>query len=140
MIRKLGRIGVRPRRKGVRIVTPDSDVGPEPEVVAAALAADQIDLTRQLHEQAAEGVAATLVRLQQRSQEAARSMPELEPYLTAYFEAAGTSLMQHTLEVLHSPPRYPSRRPDPPPRPAGRFSICRLIPVRVRQEQPDGPV
>ncbi len=133
MIRKETRICVTPRRKG----RPAG--APEPAVLSAALTADQIDLNTQLHEQAAQSVTATLTRMQQRTQAAARSTPELEPFLTAYFEAAGSSLLHHTLDILNDPPRVaPVRSVPPPRRPYWPFSIRRLIPVRKRQEQPDG--
>jgi hypothetical protein len=133
MIRKATRVRVKPRRKG------SPSVAPEPEVLSAVLTADQIDLKAQLHEQAAQSVATTLTRMQQRTQQAARSTPELEPFLTAYFEAAGTSLLQNTLTILNDPPRVASERPvRPPRRPSWPFSIRRLIPVRKREEQPDG--
>jgi hypothetical protein len=133
MIRKATRVRVKPRRKG------SPAVAPEPEVLSAALTADQIELKAQLHEQAAQSVTTTLTRMQQRTQQAARSTPELEPFLTAYFEAAGSSLVQNTLEILNDPPRLVPVRPVPQPRrPYWPFSIRRLIPVRKRQEQPDG--
>jgi hypothetical protein len=133
MIRKTTRVRVKPLRKG------SQSIAPEQEVLSAALTADEIDLKAQLHEQAARSVTTTLSRMQQRTQHAARSTPELEPFLTAYFEAAGSSLLQNTLAMLNDQPRSVPVRPVPEPRrPYWPFSIRRLIPVRKRQEQPDG--
>jgi hypothetical protein len=133
VISRFPRTQVYRRRKGSR-VSPADD-----EHLTAILTADQIDLKARLHEQAAEQVTTTLTRMQQRTRQAARATPELEPFLSTYFEAAGTSLLQHTLAVLNDPPRQPSIRPvSPPRRPAWPFTIRRLIPVRKRQEQPDG--
>lgn len=135
MIRKVARIRVTPRRKGYA----HAAVGPEPEVLSTALTVDQVDLQAQLHEQAAQSVTTTLTRMQQRTQQAVHTTPELEPFLTAYFEAAGTSLMQNTLTILHDPPRVPPTRPvQQRRRSAWPFVIRRLIPVRTREEQPDG--
>lgn len=135
MIRKETRIRVTPRRKGHT----HAAVVSEPEVLSPALTVDQLDLQAQLHEQAAQSVTTTLTRMQQRTQHAVRTTPELEPFLTAYFEAAGASLMQNTLTILHDPPRVP---PASPARQRRRspwsFAIRRLIPVRKREEQPDG--
>lgn len=133
MISRFPRIKVYRRRKGSR-VSPADD-----EHLTAILRADQIDLKAQLHERAAEQVATTLTHMQQRTQQAARTTPELEPYLSTYFEAAGISLLQHTLALLDDPPRQPPIRPvSPPRRPSWPFAIRRLIPVRKRQEEPDG--
>ena len=135
MIRNVTRIRVTPRRKGYA----HAAVGPEPEVLSTALTVDQVDLQAQLHEQAAQSVTTTLTRMQQRTQQAVHTTPELEPFLTAYFEAAGTSLMQNTLTILHDPPRVPPTRPvQQRRRSAWPFVIRRLIPVRTREEQPDG--
>lgn len=135
MIRKVTRIRVTTHRKG-RAHAADA---PEPEVLSTALTIDQLDLQAQLHEQAAQSVTSTLTRMQQRTQQAVRTTPELEPFLTAYFEAAGSSLMQNTLTILHDPPRV---TPASPARQRRRsswpFAIRRLIPVRKREEQPDG--
>ena len=77
--------------------------------------------------------------MQQRTQQAVRTTPELEPFLTAYFEAAGSALMQNTLTILHDPPRVPPARPaQQRGRSSWPFAIRRLIPVRKREEQPDG--
>ena len=135
MIRNVTRIRVTPRRKGYA----HAAVGPEPEVLSTALTVDQVDLQAQLHEQAAQSVTTTLTRMQQRTQQAVHTTPELEPFLTAYFEAAGTSLMQNTLTILHDPPRVPLTRPvQQRRRSAWPFVIRRLIPVRTREEQPYG--
>lgn len=135
MIRKATRIRVTPRRKG----RAHSAVAPEPEVLSTALTVDQVALQAQLHEQAAQSVTTTLTRMQQRTQQAVRTTPELEPFLTAYFEAAGSALMQNTLTILHDPPRVPPARPaQQRGRSSWPFAIRRLIPVRTREEQPDG--
>ena len=135
MIRKVTRIRVTPRRKGYA----HAAGAPEPEVLSTALTVDQVDLHAQLHEQAAQSVTTTLTRMQQRTQQAVHTTPELEPFLTAYFEAAGTSLMQNTLTILHDPPRVPPTRPvQQRRRSSWPFAIRRLIPVRKREEQPDG--
>jgi hypothetical protein len=133
MIRRISRIRVQPRRK----CTPSS--APEAEVLSAALTAEQIDLNAHLHEQAAQSVATTLTRMQQRTQQAADTTPELAPLLTAYFHAASTSLLHHTLELLADPPQSPIPPARPPRRPSWPFAIRRLMPVRRRKEQPGGP-
>lgn len=132
MRRRIAPIRVKPRRKARSLRAP------EHAVMTAALTADQVALKAQLHEQAAQSVSTTLTRMQRRTQEAARATPELEPFLTAYFEAAGAALLRNTLQIVNEPPRPPLRVVPPPRRTFPRFSIRRLIPVRSREEQPDG--
>ena len=137
MIRHVSRIRVRPRRKErpapLPVQTP----------ITAALAADHVALKAQLHEEAARTVCSALERMLQREQETARSTPELEPYLTAYFEVSRRSLLQHTLAILDEHAVHDASRPqrhEQPPR--RRVPFRRLIPVRIpvrsRKEQPDG--
>jgi hypothetical protein len=130
MIRHLSHIRVRPRR----IEHPTLPAAQEP--IAVVLTADQIELKAQLHEQAAQHDTRTLSRMQERTQQAARNTPELAPFLTAYFEAAGHSLLTNTLAMLDEPPVASPRLPRWHRR---RFPISRVIPRRLRKDPSDGP-
>lgn len=133
MIRRISRIRVRPRRKG------RPSPAPEEELVGAVLTAEQVALKAQLHEQAAQTVCATLERMQRRAHEAARTNPDLGPYLSAYFEASRRSLLEHTLAILDDyPAQQPAPHEQPIHRPRWRFPLHRLLLVHRRKEHPNG--
>lgn len=133
MTRHMSRLKARPGRKGRQPVCPDQ------EPITTVLTADEIELNARLHEQAAQSVTTTLTRMQERTQLAAQANPELAPFLTAYFEAAGTSLLQNTLALLDEPPVVsPPQRHQPHVRRWWRSPLRRLIPICMRKEQLDG--
>jgi hypothetical protein len=133
VIHRLSRIRVRPRRKG------RPSPSPEQELVTAALAAKQVELNAQLHDHAAQIVRTTLDEMQQRADQAARTNPELAPYVNAYLLAAGRSLIQETTGMLDDQPIFVAPPHHQPQRRFHwRFSFRRLIPVNARKEQPDG--
>lgn len=133
VMRRVSRIRVRPRRKGNPSATPAR------QDLATVLTADQIQLNAQLHDYAAQTVSTALERMQQRSQQATRSNPELAPFLTAYFEAAGASLMQNTLALLDDQSvLQPMPQPRHTPAPSRRQAFLRFIPGRGRKEEHDG--
>ncbi len=132
MIRRFSRVRVRPRRKGRPIAL-------ESEGLPTVLTADQIALNAFLHEQAAQTVCATLARMHLREQDAARRTPDLEPYLTAYFDASRHSLLQHTVAILDDHlTAQPSRHAAPSGWWSWRPQMPRLLPLPRRKEMPDG--
>jgi hypothetical protein len=96
LIRKLPRIGIRAQRQEA---SPDVVSAQEMEA-AAALARERMRLAAELHDEAAKIVGETLERSTRREQEAARSNPEIGPFLSAYFDASRRSLLQSTSELL----------------------------------------
>lgn len=125
---------VRPRCEDPRFAVCEAQ-----EARSATWMTEPIDLDARLREDAAHRVAATIGRMQHRAEEAARTTPELAPLLVAYVEAAAASLRQSTFDLLNDQWRQP---PLQVMADGGGLSwrrwIRRVMPIRKREEQPDG--
>lgn len=94
--RRLPRVRIRPRRFRM----PPKVLSPEELQVAAELASQRAQMRADLERQAVETVGATLERMRERGQETARSNPELQPYLAAFFEASRQTLLHTAGDLL----------------------------------------